>query len=88
MNLYKNDEFVELNHQLIESRAQGKAIFIEGVGLWVIGGVGETDPLKTTEIVTMTETKIGPELPDLWTAFCAVKINENSIFLGGNSYFT
>lgn len=51
--------------------------------MWVIGGAGEPNVLKTTEIVTLTETKLGPELPDVWTGFCALKINENSIFIGG-----
>ena len=56
---------------------------IEGLGMWVIGGAGDPNVLKTTEIVTLTETKAGPELPDVWTGFCAVKISENSVFIGG-----
>ena len=84
LDLLKNDNFIKLSHSLLNPRAEGIAVPIEGLGLWIIGGIiSANTPVDTSEIVSLTETKQGPDLPDIWTASCAVKISDNSIFIGG-----
>jgi hypothetical protein len=55
--------------------------------LWVTGGLDMSkNKLATTEIVTLTGSKFGPDLPYALYDHCMVKINEGTIMMTGGEH--
>ena len=92
LDLLKYDNFQPMTSTLKTARSQGSSVSIKDVGLWIIGGTtkidGQSEKLSSTEIIVSLDQVIqGPELPKIWTAMCAVNIEDkNSVFIGGGNF--
>jgi hypothetical protein len=80
-----NGTAVEAKLKLTQPRSYAASVVINGNNLWMTGGRLGSGPTKTTELVSLTGTRPGPDLPLEVYYHCLVSLNDTTVLLiGGN----
>jgi hypothetical protein len=78
------DNGVEAAVKLIHPRSEAASVVFNGDTLWLTGGsIIGMETTKTTEFVTLTGTRPGPDLPLELEHHCLVTLNDTTVLLIG-----